>query len=298
MIKIIFDTDIGDDIDDAFALALAGSLKKLDIIAVTTVFRETQLRAKQAKKLLETIGLQEVPVYAGIKQPIKEQVHLFERDKVNDRGIIEPCQYDESYEDMFVSEVSAVDLIIEQVKENPKEIVMVCVGPLTNIAMALKKEPKLKDLLDRIVIMGGSFQVTRPEWNIYCDPEAADIVFRSGVDVFCVGLDVTLQCTLEEDLLADFKKQVDPRTKLLNTWFERWVSHFNFKKSVMHDPLAVATLVSDVCSFNRFKVAVDLLDNRGAIRFDEEKGTEVYVATKVNKDMFYDLFRQQLIQST
>ena len=78
--------------------------------------------------------------------------------------------------------------------------------------------------------------------------------------------------------------------KLLALWFDRWKNHFDFEKSVMHDPLAIATLISDVCKFEKKDIRVDLSEKRGAIIMDETNGSSVYVATKVNPDLFYKLF--------
>ena len=297
-IKIIFDTDIGDDIDDAFSLALVGKLNQLELIGVTTVYRNTVLRAKQAKKLLDIMNLNHIKVYAGVKNPIKEPIHLFDKDIIQSDGFPIPPQYSDDYKDYKVETKEAIDFIIEKANELNGELVMVCVGPLTNIGLAIKKDPSIVKKIKKVVIMGGSYISNTKEWNILCDPEAADILFSSGIDLFCVGLDVTMQCTLDDSILKDLGHQKDELSVTLTLWYNRWKEHFNFKKSVMHDPLAVATLVSDVCEFSNKHVKVNLDTQRGAIDLDDTKDhslSKVRVATKVNRQEFYKIFKQNLI---
>lgn len=296
-IKMILDTDIGDDIDDAFALAFSLSHPNLELVGVTTVFKHTVARAHQVSKLFDTLGIKDIPVCAGISNPIKEPIHYFDKDIKNEFGVVMPPQYEEAYSKYPISKEKAVDFIIRKAHELKGELVLVPIGPLTNIATAITQEPKLKGLIQKIVLMGGWTTNPTPEWNILCDPEAADIVFRSGIPVYCVGLDVTLQCTLEKDYLDLVHHHPSPQSKLLSLWFHRWVEHFHFDKSVMHDPLAVATLVSDVCVFEKKKVSVDLIHKRGAILVDQPDGVLLNVATKVDKEAFYRLFKETLFKA-
>lgn len=295
-IKMILDTDIGDDIDDAFALAFSLNHKHLDLVGVTTVFKNTKARAHQVSKLLHELGRIDIPICAGESTPFKEPIHYFEKDQLDSNGIVMPCQYEASYQNYPFSNEPAVDFIIRKAHELKGELVIVPIGPLTNIGRAIQKDPTLKTVVKKIVLMGGWTTNPTPEWNILCDPEAADIVFRSGIPVYCVGLDVTLQCTLEKDYLDLVHQHGSTQSKLLSLWFNRWVEHFHFEKSVMHDPLAVATLVSDVCVFEKRNIAVDLIQKRGAILVSDN-GVTLNVATKVNKEAFYQLFKETLFQA-
>ncbi|XFA99035.1 nucleoside hydrolase [Candidatus Izemoplasma sp. B36] len=297
-IKIILDTDIGDDIDDAFSLALIAQLDELDLVGVTTVYRNTVLRAKQALKLLNVMNLNKIKVYAGERDPIKEPIHYFDNDVLQVDGYPIPSQYSDDYSHYKLESKHAVDFIIEKAHELENELVIVCVGPLTNMALALKKDPSIANKIKKVVIMGGSYIVKSKEWNILCDPEAADIVFRSGVNLYCVGLDVTLQCDLDKSLLSDLAKNKDDRSRLLTYWFNKWSQFFNFNKSVMHDPLAVTTLVSDVCTFEQKGVKVNLDSLRGSIDLDDsidDKLSNIWIATSVNRDKFYQIFKRKLV---
>lgn len=290
-IKMILDTDIGDDIDDAFALAFAINHKDIELLGVTTVFKDTISRAHQVSKYLRTIHQTHIQISAGIGKPIQEPIRYFDRDKVDVDGHVYPPQYDSSYVTYPFNRQHATDFIYEKALEHSGELIIVPIGPLTNIAMTIKKYPDITKHIKKIVLMGGWTTNPTPEWNILCDPEAADVVFRSGIDVYCVGLDVTLQCTVEKDLLDIIKTNQSEHGKLLSLWFERWIKHFNFEKSVMHDPLAVASLVSDVCVFEKKNIYVDLEQTRGSIKVDEDKGSELFVATQVDKELFYKLFK-------
>lgn len=293
-VKIILDTDIGDDIDDAFALAFALKHKDIDLIGVTTVFKNAEARAHQVSKYLRTVNQTQVQVCQGIDNPIKQPIKYFKMDQPNSDGIVMPPQYDAAYKNYPYSKKHAVDFIIEKSYAYSKDLVIVPIGPLTNIAHAIRKDPEIIKHIKKIVLMGGWTTNPTPEWNILCDPEAADIVFKSGIDIYCVGLDVTLQCTVEKDLIDIIKTDVSEHGKLLALWFARWIKHFNFEKSVMHDPLAVATLVSDVCTFEQKYIYVDLEDNRGAIKENHDKGSLINVATKVDKKLFYHLFKETI----
>ena len=296
-IKMILDTDIGDDIDDAFALAFALNHPRLELVGVTTVFKNTIARAHQVSKLFDTLKIKHIPVCAGISNPLKEPIHYFEKDVKNKLGVVMPPQYEDAYAAYPFSNDKAVDFIIQKAHELKGELVIVPIGPLTNIASAILKDPTIQKVVKKIVLMGGWTTNPTPEWHILCDPEAADIVFRSGIPVYCVGLDVTLQCTLEKDYLDLVHQHPSPQSRLLSLWFNRWVEHFHFEKSVMHDPLAVATLVSDVCVFEKRVISVDLVHKRGAIIVNSPGGVELNVATEVNKEAFYQLFKETLFKA-
>jgi purine nucleosidase len=294
---MLLDTDIGDDIDDAFALAFSVNHPGIELVAVTTVFKHTKARAQQAKALLDALGHPWIPVHPGITTPLKEPIHYFDKDVKDENGVVMPCQYDEAYASYNISQTDAVSAIIGLSHTYDKDLVITAIGPLTNIATAIRKDPTLNDRIKRIVIMGGYATERVPEWNILCDPEAADIVFSSGIPVHCVGLDVTLQCTLDPTLMERIHDNPDPDKTLLSLWFERWDRHFGFEKSVMHDPLAVATLVDDVCVFERKRIKVDLKDKRGSIIVlddSSEDGHVLDVAVEVDRDRFNALFQSVL----
>jgi inosine-uridine nucleoside N-ribohydrolase len=231
---IIFDTDIGDDIDDALALALALQSPELDVKAITTVIDRTALRSRLVWKELGVFGRQEIPIGTGSDEPLLDPV----------RGGRQP-QFDVLTEADVVPGPPrrAVDLIIRTLLDSPRKVTIVPVGPLTNIALALKTEPRIKDKIERIVLMGGAYFVPEPEYNIYRDRIAAEIVFRSGVPITGVGLDVTRRCKLAAADFARLKTAGHPSSDLLVRLIELWRDNDATRLPILHDPLAMAVAI-------------------------------------------------------
>lgn len=180
--KFIIDTDIGDDIDDAFALDFA--LKKnLSLVCVTTVFRNTEERAKIAKKMLALYG-KNVPVYAGYGDTLAGGVPVNER----------LCQWTDDLDGYFPDGAvpeDAVDAIVSAARRYGKELTVLALGPLTNLARAIGKDPGAMAGIGGIVMMGGDFRNHYAEWNIRCDVRAAEQVFSSRVPLTVFGHEVT-----------------------------------------------------------------------------------------------------------
>lgn len=295
MQKIIIDTDIGDDIDDAFAIALACCLGKAELVGITTVFRNTKARAQLVARLLKSAG-RETPVWAGERFPIKEPFHLFAKDRGAPENSM-PCQWEES-DNAFSAKEGAVEFLAESAARYGEELTVAAIGPLTNLARAIERYPDRMKRLGKIVMMGGSFTKYMPEWNFQCDPEAADIVIKSGIPIEAVGLDVTMTCPLEEGLLEKFYASEKPVNQLLSLWLKRWFDFFGFEKSVMHDPLAVASIVEDMCRYEKRFVKIDLQTERGAVFVsdaEQEGYSPVYVASSADRDRFYKLVETALL---
>ena len=293
---VIIDTDIGDDIDDAFAIALAAAMPEINLVGITTVFCNTVKRAQQVKELLSACG-KDIPVFAGEGKPYMKPYHPV--GEYSDEDIMKgtPCQWSEDYA-KYKIEDGAVDFLIEQAEKYGKKLTIVPIGPLTNIARAIEKAPQSMKKISKIVLMGGYFSKTDPEWNILVDPKAAEIVFNSGIELYVVGLDVTLQCTLKEDLLKDFRNSSKAVNKVLTLWLDRWFKRYGLGKSVMHDPLAIASLNGDVCVFEKKFVKVLLEGKRGTTLVSDKKEegfSPVFVAVSVNSEKFYSLVRQYLL---
>ena len=188
MKKYIIDTDIGDDIDDAFALDLALKLD-LDLVCVTTVFRNVRERAAIAKKMLRLYG-KKLPVYAGYGATLDGRDENFRI-----------CQWTpdlewEEYAPDNSSPEEAVDAILSAARVYKKEFWLLALGPLTNVASAILKDREAMRGIGGIVMMGGDFVNHYAEWNIRCDVAAADAVFSSGVNIVAFGHEITSQTRL------------------------------------------------------------------------------------------------------
>lgn len=291
--KIILDTDIGDDIDDAFALAFAAAHEEIELVGVTTVFRNAALRAKMAKALLAAAGAEGVPVCAGEDDAVAEPVHGREDDVYGADGKFVFCQYDGAAFGRFSPDAEgAVQFIVRQANEHPGEITLVGIGPLTNIARALEADTGLKHKLAGILIMGGWFTNETPEWNILCDPEAAQTVFASGI-VTAVGLDVTLRCGVDAAFLQKLQGSGRPVCRLISAAMRRWFDCYKFEKSVLHDPLTVCSLVSDCLAFEREEAEVTLTGTRGITR-PCKGGAPVLVAKDVDREKFFAVLERNL----
>ena len=182
-VRVLIDTDLGDDVDDAAAFMLALSWGAIEIAGVTTVFKDTKKRAGMVKDLLALYGRDDIPVCAGYGNPIVGDSRT---------GFEEPIQYGllkGRVEPEEHSMVHAEDFIIQKVKED-RNLIILAMGAMTNLAMAFLKEPALMREV-RIIGMGGSFLNSSPEWNILCDPEAASIVMERSGRLIMMGLDVT-----------------------------------------------------------------------------------------------------------
>lgn len=256
--RIIIDTDIGSDIDDAMALALAMRSPEIKLEGVTTVYGNVDLRAKMAKKMLQFGKREDVHVYAGINNPLLNNREIWMAGHEGEGLLTEEEAIE--YEDKH-----AVDFIIETVMNNPGEITLVTIGPLTNIAASIIREPKVAQNLKEIIMMGGvtRFGDTGPqmrlvEHNIVCDPEAASVVFRSGAPIVMVGLDVTLKVIITEEERRRLHETGDPLNMALSRMMKRWFEYNNEQHTYMHDPLTVALVLDrSLVKTKKMKVHVE-----------------------------------------
>ena len=191
--KIIIDTDPGQD--DAFAILLALASPELEVLGVTAVAGNVPLHftEKNSRIICELAGKPQTRVYAGCDRPIKRKLvtaeYVHGQTGLNGPQLADPT--------MALQAQHGVDFIIETLRREPAHTVTLCpLGPLTNIAVAFEKAPDIVGRVQQIVLMGGAYfevgNVTpAAEFNIYVDPEAADIVFKSGVPLVAMPLDVT-----------------------------------------------------------------------------------------------------------
>lgn len=305
MTKVIIDTDIGDDIDDVLAIALALKCPELDLIGITTVFRNTSLRNKIALKLLNIVGRLDIPVVAGLEKPLLDRciipfIKTIDTDET-------PCQYQadmgnesENYRG------NAVDFIIEKLETSEEKITLLCIGPLTNIAAVLIKCPKVKSKIEKIVLMGGAYTFHAAEYNIQLDPEAARIVFESEVDILAVGLDVTLKCKLSDDDIGLLKRNQNSISKFLYKMIELWGGEYLY----LHDALAVAVIADpSIVRIERKKVAIETsgeytrgmtycLNELDKFWGSENKSFNSSVCIDVDDKRFIELFLNRILDNT
>lgn len=303
-IDVIFDTDIGDDIDDALAIGFALNCSEVNIKAITTVYGDTETRAKLVLKLLKTFYRDDIPVGIGIRKPIlgKERLKPINQVVVLDEEEVlpPPSKYD------------AVDLIISQamICEDP---VIVTVGPLTNLAAALIKEPKISKKA-KLVMMGGAINIQQAkiDYNINCDPEAVRIVVDSGIKIIIVGVQVTMKCRLGQEELDNLSNRGLASTELLTDMIKAWQAYCWGQREVnpvirrlytnrekiypiLHDPLALAV------AFDRTLVKMEprQIDAESRDKFivaTKKEPFNVQVCMEVDADRFIALFMERILK--
>src|SRR5258708_1340506 len=194
--RIILDTDIGTDVDDCLALALVLASPELELAGVTCVYGDTLLRARMALKLLRLRGLPDIPVRAGIQKPLLGLRPVYWEGHEG-QGLL--TAEDEKDGQLQPQGEFAPHFIVREVMAHPGETHVIGIGPLTNIAMAMLREPRLAANLRHLTIMGGvirgvdSLDLHYAEHNIISDPEAAHIVFSSGAPMTVIPLNITVQ---------------------------------------------------------------------------------------------------------
>ncbi|HTQ54715.1 MAG TPA: nucleoside hydrolase [Bryobacteraceae bacterium] len=288
---IIFDTDIGDDIDDALALALALQSPELDVRAVTTVIDDTETRTRLAWKELGLYGRHDIPLATGASEPLLDPVR---RQRAPQFRVLTDADTIPA-----AAHRRAADLIIDTLMASDRPMTLVPVGPLTNIALALKSEPRIKEKIARIVLMGGAFHMLYQEYNIWRDRVAAEIVFASGVPITAVGLDVTTRCKLEGADLARLRAASNPASQFLAKLIELWQDGHPNQFPTLHDPLAVASAARPhliETQLGSVEVETGCCVTNGMTMFkpadqlakDQKASTEI--ATDVNVRGFLNLF--------
>jgi purine nucleosidase len=236
-VPVILDTDIGTDIDDAFALALILKSPELRLLAVTTVSGDTAARARLAAKMLWVDGRRNIPVAAGVPGAPMPIAQTRWAD-----GFTSP---------QLVSE-SAVDLMKREIDRNHGRAVIVAIGPLTNVASLLAQYPGEKKNIRRIVLMGGSiahgyYPSSGPtaEYNIAADAPASRVVFTSGVPIEMAPLDVTWHLQLDAAHQQRIYAQSTPLAHALYAVDRLWGQ----PTPTLHDPMAVGLLLdSGLCT--------------------------------------------------
>jgi purine nucleosidase len=248
-IKIIIDTDIGDDVDDAFAVGLALSSPELEILGITTAWGDTRLRARLTDRLLVETGNANIPVAEGIPTQSKT---LFSQARWAQAG---PAK----------SHSAAVDFLLGQIRQHPGEITLVAIAPLTNIGAAIDRDPAAFQKLKRVVLMGGSIRKgygdlgylpdrgPQPEYNIYSDVPAAQKLFTSGVPIYMMPLDST-QLKLDEEKRALLFSQGTPLTDALTLLYHEWGQ----QTPTLFDVMAVAYVLDpSLCPAQPLQIIVD-----------------------------------------
>ncbi|MBN1557539.1 MAG: nucleoside hydrolase [Lentisphaerae bacterium] len=221
--KILIDTDPGQDIDDLLAVWFALKRPELDIRAITTVTYPADKRARIMKRLLRYVDRGDVPVAAGMAYPLRVMPETQwgflhdEAESLNHYAFAEPEDPRDAPGD-----ADAVDLIIRTVEAEPGEVTLACIGPLTNIACALRRRPGLAEKIPEIAMMGGETSLNQAEHNVAFDPVAAELVLAAGIPLTMGTLDVTRRLVLSDEDIARFRSAADPVARAAAEAIDLW----------------------------------------------------------------------------
>jgi purine nucleosidase len=257
--RVIFDTDIGTDVDDIIALAFLLGSPEVSLEAVTTVYADVDLRARMVQKFLQFRGVSGIPVHAGISKPIIDDNPVF---WLGHEGVGLLSDDDDLPR---IADAHAVDFLLQHVLANAGEITLLAVGPLMNVATAIIREPKFATSLKRLVIMGGCVATHASDWgvsehNIRCDPEAAQVVFASGAPIELVPLDVTLRATIDQAGVDGVRARNTPYHDALADQIELYPAFTSRgNRTYLHDPLAAMAVVRpDLLTWKPYHLEVEL----------------------------------------
>lgn len=284
--KVVIDTDIGDDIDDALALALALSSPELEVVGVTTVYGRVDVRALLAARVLQAFDREDTPVLMGCRKPLLGRIpeHI-----PNQAGAVEERGFSN------IGDVHASDFI-EDFLAREEEPLIITLGPLTNIALVLAKRPELADKA-RLVVMGGYVSYPRAEYNVRCDPEAASIVLESGAHITLVGLDVTLRCKAPDRIVEGVRSGRNSRLRVLADMLDLW-TRATHGTPILHDPLAVAVSYRrGLVKATPMRVAVELhgKHTRGATVPLAGGRPNVEACIDVSVEKFMELYEERVL---
>jgi purine nucleosidase len=262
--KILFDTDPG--IDDACAILLALASPELSVEGISVVHGNCSLdqATTNALSVLELANASHIPVARGCALPLVQE-SLLAPETHGDTGL-GYAKLPEPRTGPTVQHGS--DFLIQKILAAPGEITLVAIGPLTNVAMAIRQEPKIVGAVQELIIMGGAIRhegnvTALGEFNTYVDPHAAHIVYHAGIPTTLVPLDVTYQCILTPEDVQKMREWDSPITKFVEDatrfYMEFHDEYQSIQGCVINDPLALAlTFAPELCTYQMLPVDVDL----------------------------------------
>jgi purine nucleosidase len=279
--KVLLDTDIGSDIDDAVCLAYLLAQPDCELLGITTVTGEPVKRAMMASALCK-VAEKNVPIYPGCADPILVPQL---QPQAPQAAALERWEHGTQF-----PQGEALEFLRRTIRNNPGEVILLTIGPLTNIGLLFRADPEIPRLLKGLVSMCGVFTKWykiegQAEWNARLDPHATEIVYGSPVAYHrSIGLDVTMQTMMKaEDVRRRFQVPLLlPVIDFAEVWFR------NTENMVFHDPLAATTIFDEtICGFERGNVRVDARKYPGQTRWGADKQGKHEAAMTVNPERFF-----------
>jgi purine nucleosidase len=292
-IPILLDTDIGSDIDDAICLAYLLAQPRCDLRGVTTVSGEPRLRAALADAVCRAAGRTDIAIHAGTEHAILGPTP---QPEVPQAVVLD--RYDARKSDEFAPS-TAVTFLRDTILSAPGKITLLSIGPMTNIALLFVTYPEVVPLLRSLMIMGGAYSM-RPfaggaqEWNVWCDPAAARVVYRAPISQHrSVGINASSRCTMPSTEVMNRFRSIGGGLGVVAAAIDRvWTQQR--EQVTFHDPLAAVCIFEpDVCTWRGGRVSVELASRRfrGATSFDADRdGSPHQVADGVDVEGFFARF--------
>lgn len=280
-IKVLLDTDIGSDIDDALCLAYLLMQPRCELLGITTVTGEPEKRAMLASAICTAAGKDNIPIKPGSPKPLL----IEQRQKTAPQAEVLTRWRHRTDMPKF----EAVQFLRETIRSHPNEIALLTIGPLTNIGLLFAMDPEVPTMLNQLVMMCGVYKIGKHEWNAIGDPHATAIVFNAPVKkTVAVGLDVTTRCVMDSD---EFRKcfRGTPMLDLVREMAEVWFR--GTQRVVFHDPLAASLIFEpDICRYEKGVVTVNLNDGDalGETSFHPDDGRRHIIATDVDVERFFE----------
>jgi purine nucleosidase len=307
MQPVLFDTDLG--VDDALAIAMALNAPELDVIGLTVVSGNVSIEqgTRSALQLLELLGRDDVPVYVGAEKPL----FIDRVDAVQVHGST-GLGYAELPEPSTLPVGRAVDHIIREIQKRPGELIVVAIGPLTNLALAERKSPGILNRARRVVAMGGALwcggNITdKSEYNIYADPHALSELLQAQTNLTLIPLDVTEQLTLTEgEIGAACKAHGNRWTRFVQeatqSVFEFEQAQGGARKMHLHDPAVPALLIEpSLFAMRALAVGVETEGaSAGSLKVlpgESEEGMSVGCAVDVDSARAMEFLRDRVLAS-
>lgn len=272
--RVILDTDIGTDVDDLMALALLLAAPEVDVLAITTVYGDTRLRAQLAARVLSVAG-RSIGVHAGEPQPLSGREVWW----AGHEGALHTGLQQERYDSD-----DAIGFLSRAVTSAPGAIDLIAIGPLTNIARAIRADARFASAVRHLWIMGGAFTTDEAEHNILSDAAAAEVVLGAGIPTTVTALEVTRRIRIDEPDLAAIARS-GRVGELIGAEIDQWWRFTQTAWNVPHDPVTVLTMTRpDLFEFSEpGTVAIGLGQQEGRSRFTPGAGT-VRVVTDLDAD--------------
>jgi purine nucleosidase len=285
--KVLLDTDIGTDIDDAVCLAYLLLHPDCDLLGITTVTGEAEQRAMLASAICRRAG-RDIPIYPGADRPLVVEQKQPRAQQAEALG-----SWD--HETRF-PRGEAIEFMRKTIRAHPGEVTLLSIAPLTNLGLLFSVDSEIPSLLKGLVMMCGLFKGPIPnysplEWNAIGDPHASAIVYRTPVRVHrSIGLDVTTRVNMSpEEFRSTFRSELfKPIQDFANVWFRDWPG------TTFHDPLAAATIFDrNVCGFSRGAVDIEMADQQslGFTHWKEDPAGKHEVAFRVDPSRFFEHYK-------